>query len=299
MTPRISIGVLIVLILFSCSTCSNMVSKKIDWQGHRGARGLFPENTLEAFIGALDYEITTLELDVVVSKDNQVIVSHEPWMSEEICMNPNGEEFEDGKTNFNIYKMNYADIKKFDCGSKVHPRFPDQKKLKTYKPLLSEVIEAVDDFCKKNNRERVAFDIEIKSDSNYVGTYFPEPTKYVQMVEGVLANYDMKNRLTLQSFDLNILEALHQEKTSAAISFLVENEEGFEANLEKLNFLPDIYSPYYLFVTKELVNEVHQKNMKLIPWTVNDKETMLKLKALGVDGIITDYPNKIKNINDD
>jgi len=296
MIHRIPIGIFLVLIMFSCSTDSNMTSKKMDWQGHRGARGLFPENTLEAFIGALEYDITTLELDVVVSKDNKVVVSHEPWMSEEICKHANGEDFEDGRTNFNIFQMDYSEVKAFDCGTKVHPRFPEQKKIKVYKPLLSEVIEAVDDFCKKNNRERVAFDIEIKSNADHVGTYFPEPTKYVQLVESVLANYDMKGRLTLQSFDLNVLKALHEQKTSADISFLVENEEGFEANMEKLNFLPDIYSPYYLFVTKDLVDKVHEKNMKLIPWTVNDEESMTKLMALGVDGIITDYPNKIKNV---
>jgi len=296
MTHRLPISILLVLILFSCSTDSNMTSNKIDWQGHRGARGLFPENTLEAFIGALDYDISTLELDVVVSKDNKVVVSHEPWMSEEICTKANGEEFEDGKSNFNIFEMDYAEIKTFDCGTKAHPRFPEQKKIKTYKPLLSEVIEAVDDFCKKNNREKVAFDIEIKSNANQVGKYFPEPTKYVQLVEAVLANYDMKDRLTLQSFDLNVLKALHEQKTSADISFLVENEEGFEANMDKLNFLPDIYSPYYLYVTKDLVDKVHQKNMRLIPWTVNDEESMSKLMILGVDGIITDYPNKIKNV---
>ena len=293
------IGILFLLFTFSCSINSKMESKKIDWQGHRGARGLYPENTIEAFIGALEFEITTLELDVVVSADNQVVVSHEPWMSHEICSQADGSEIINDKVDFNIYKMNYDEIRTFDCGSKVHPRFPEQKKMKTYKPLLSEVIEKVDAYCAKNNRERVAFDIEIKSEADHVGEFFPEPKKYVELVEAVLSNYDMKGRLTLQSFDINILKELNIQKTQADISFLVENKEGFESNLEKLDFLPDIYSPYYLFVTAELVKEVHDKNMKLIPWTVNEEEAMLKLKSLGVDGIITDYPNKIKNINDD
>ena len=270
-----------------------------DRQGHRGARGLFPENTIEAFLGALEFEeVTTLELDVVLSADNQVVVSHEPWMSEVICLDENGEEYEDGKQ-FNIFKMNYEDIRKFDCGTKVHPKYPDQKKLKTYKPLLSEVIQKVEEYCSKNNRSQVAYDIELKSHPEHVGTFFEKPKPYIQTVMQLLKSYKILNRVNLQSFDLNILEELHVQKSDNTVSFLVENEDGFDANMEKLSFIPDIYSPYYLFVTSELIEKVHGKKMKLIPWTVNEVEEMKKLKALGVDGIITDYPNKIKAVNDE
>ena len=289
----------LIVCFVSCTTDINMQTNEFDWQGHRGARGLFPENTIEAFLGALEFEeVTTLELDVVLSADNQVVVSHEPYMSEVICLNENGEEFENGKQ-FNIFKMNYEDIKKFDCGTKIHPKYPQQKKLKTYKPLLSEVIEKVEAYCAKNNRAKVFYDIEIKSHSDHVGTFFEAPKPYVQTVMSLLDNYQILNRVNLQSFDLNILEELHVQKSDNTISFLVENEEGFEANMEKLSFIADIYSPYYLFVTKDLVEKVHYKKMKLIPWTVNEEEEMKKLIALGVDGIITDYPNKIKAVENE
>lgn len=132
----------------------------IDWQGHRGCRGLFPENTIISMMEALKYPITTLELDVVVSKDFEIIVSHEPWMSEEICLDEKGQTVKDKQ--FNIYKMSYADISKFDCGSKVHPRFKEQKKIKVHKPKLNDLIMQVEEQLKKQNRS-IYYNIEIKS----------------------------------------------------------------------------------------------------------------------------------------
>jgi glycerophosphoryl diester phosphodiesterase len=101
------------------------LSFAFDWQSHRGARGLYPENTTGAMLEALKYPINTLELDVVVTADKKVIVSHEPWMSDEICLDPDGKSFEGKK--YNISKMSLKDVQEFDCGSKPHPRFPRQR----------------------------------------------------------------------------------------------------------------------------------------------------------------------------
>ena len=128
-----------------------------DWQGHRGARGLYPENTIGAMREALSYPlITTLEFDVVISKDGQVIVSHEPWMSEEICLDPKGEPVKDKAVN--LYKLTAKEIAEYDCGSKPHPRFPHQKKVKTHKPLLKDLLSDIN-----KTHPKIAFDIEIKS----------------------------------------------------------------------------------------------------------------------------------------
>ncbi|HSZ26331.1 MAG TPA: glycerophosphodiester phosphodiesterase family protein, partial [Cytophagaceae bacterium] len=97
--------------------------------GHRGCRGIYPENTLEGFRRAIDLGINSLELDVVVSKDRQLVVSHEPYMNPEICLKPDGSEITPSEEKqYNLYTMTYEEIKKFDCGLKIHPRFPNQKK---------------------------------------------------------------------------------------------------------------------------------------------------------------------------
>src|SRR3989337_2955132 len=98
-----------------------------DLQGHRGARGLRPENTIPAFVYAIDSGVTTIELDLVITKDNQIIVSHEPWMSASICLQPDGSQISGSEEkSFNIYKMDYAQIQQFDCGSKGNEKFPEQ-----------------------------------------------------------------------------------------------------------------------------------------------------------------------------
>ncbi|MFT5385897.1 MAG: glycerophosphoryl diester phosphodiesterase, partial [Saprospiraceae bacterium] len=102
-----------------------------------------------------------------------------------------------------------------------------------------------------------------------------------------------------QSFDPAVMIELNKQAPQVTNAFLVENMEGFEANMAKLDFTPDIYSPYYKFIDTILVTTVHAKNMKLIPWTVNDTEEMKKLIDLGVDGIITDYPDRIALINEE
>lgn len=276
-------------------TITNMepTAPKFDWQGHRGARGLQPENTLQAFLTALDLGVKTLEMDVVISGDKQVVVSHEPWMNAEICQDNRGNDLEDGKAH-NIFQMDYAIIKSYDCGSKPVERFPDQSKAKAYKPLMKNVITVADNFMKSKSKWEPFYNIEIKSRPEWVGVFCPKPDEYVDLVVNELKSLSVENRVTLQSFDTNILEELNKKKSGFETAYLIENQDSFEENMKKLTFIPDIYSPYYLLVTADLVKQVKEKGMKLVPWTVNDEAAMRKLIDLGVDGIITDYPNKIK-----
>jgi glycerophosphoryl diester phosphodiesterase len=108
-----------------------------DLQGHRGCRGLMPENTIPAMLKAIDLGVTTLEMDVVITKDNKVVVSHEPWMEKEITTKPDGSFINTTveSMEFNIYKMNYDEVVKYDVGMKPHPRFPNQQKMKVVKPF--------------------------------------------------------------------------------------------------------------------------------------------------------------------
>ena len=262
-----------------------------DVQGHRGARGLAPENSIPAFKKALSLGANTLELDVVISKDNQVVVSHEPWMNHQICLTPEGESISAEKEKeLNLYQMDYQQIKKYDCGSKAYSDFPDQEKQTTYKPKLSEVIKLVQSFNEQQN-EAVHLNIEIKSLPEGDEVFHPLPKKFVDLVVSALETSKFpKENYNLQSFDFRILKAIHQSYPGIRLAALVYQSD-LQTSLNKLEFQPDIYSPYFPLVNPELIKIAHQKNIKVIPWTVNSREKMLYLLELGVDGIITDYPD--------
>lgn len=128
-------------------------------QGHRGARGISPENTIQAFEKALKLGVNTLELDVVVSKDHKVVVSHEPWLNNDITLDVDGNRISrENAIAFNIYKNNYKNIKKYDVGSLGNSKFPEQEKVAAYKPLLSEVIS----FAEQKNAN-ILYNVEIKA----------------------------------------------------------------------------------------------------------------------------------------
>jgi len=268
-----------------------------DWQGHRGCRGIMPENTIPAFLKALELGVTTLELDVVISKDNQVVVSHEPYFNPDISTAPNGQPVAKG-SKLNLYEMTYADIAQYDVGLRGNPNFAEQQKLKTNKPLLIEVIKAAEDYRKKHNLATFGYNIEIKSEANEYDKWQPQPTVFCDLVYKTIANLLPFERVTVQSFDFNVLK--HWKKQTDAgiykkvtLSALVSNLKGIEKNIEDLGFRPEVYSPYYKLLSQEKVNQLHALGIKVVPWTVNTADEMAALKALGVDGIITDYPNRI------
>lgn len=267
----------------------------IDWQGHRGARGLFPENTTPSFLKALEYpKIRTLEMDVAVTKDSVVILSHEPWMSHKICSRMEGLPVtpEEEQELF-IYQMTYEEVKSFDCGSRGNDQFPEQKPLQVYKPSLAEVVEAVENYCIRSSREKPYYNIEIKSKPEWDNIRTPEVQVFASILIEELERLNLKDKACIQSFDPRALNAVNQLDSSIPTSLLVDNIDGVEGNLEKVNFKPDIYSPHYKLVNSGVVREVHEKGLLLIPWTVNNSEDMQDLVDLGVDGIITDYPDRI------
>ncbi len=281
--------------IFSCKTSKAPVQTPagFDWQGHRGCRGILPENTVPAFLKALDYpEVTTLELDLAVSKDNQLIVSHEPWFNPVICRQPNGDSISRRDAEkFLIYQLTAAEIREFDCGSWGNPRFPKQQKMKAHKPTLREVVEAV-----RVKRSNILWNIEIKSQPQWDGERHPPVEEFARLVIAELNNLGIEKNAVVQSFDVRALQAMRQQAPEIRLAFLIENVRGFDFNLEKLGFTPAIYSPYYQLVSKKLVRKCRANNMKLIPWTVNDVPAMRGLIHLGVDGIITDYPNRIGEV---
>ncbi len=271
------------------------IPESFDWQGHRGARGLMPENTVPAMLKALEYpEITTLELDVVITKDNKVVLSHEPWMSSTICQQPDGTPVPEGEEKtFRILEMTYQEVRQFDCGSKPHPNFSEQEHMTVAKPLLDSVFTKVDAWCAANNRALPNYNIELKSQPEYDGVLTPEPAQFAEMVLDVVYDADMRERVCIQSFDARSLRAVHELDPDLTTAWLVADGQGIEANLEELGFLPTVYSPYYKLLSANAVQKCHEQGLHVIPWTVNDPKEMKALIQMGVDGIITDYPNRI------
>ncbi len=287
----------ILLLLFVSvliSSCSDEMKeqKKIDLQGHRGCRGLMPENTIVGFIRALDIGVTTLEMDVVISKDNQVLLSHEPFLSPEICFDSTGQEIgENMEDSFNIYKMNYEDIAKCDCGSKVNERFPNQQKVVAYKPLLSDVIAAVEKYRTGKSLPTVYYNIETKCLPGSDGNFHPNPKEFVDLLVSVIKSGKIENVATIQSFDPRTLMVAHKDYPDITLAFLIAESAEYEENLKLLGFIPEIYSPNFFLVNAELMQFAAENDMKVIPWTVNDKGSMVELLNAGVDGLITDYPD--------
>lgn len=269
-------------------------STQIEVQGHRGERGHYPENTIPGFLSAIKKGVDVIELDVVISKDNKVVVSHEPVMSSVYMRDPNGESISKAKeSSYNLYKMEYDSIRKFDSGSRGNPRFPEQKKMKTYKPLLSEAIDSIENFLQRNKISPVKYNIEIKSVPSKYGEYQPEPEEFVNLVVEVIEEKGIADVANIQSFDPRPLNILKEKFPEMKIAYLV-SDAGITDNLEKLNFTPDIYSPNYKLVANEsFVDSIHNAGMKLIPWTVNDEEAIKRMIQLKVDGIITDYPERV------
>lgn len=267
-------------------------AQQFDIQGHRGCRGLLPENTIEAMKKAIDIGVTTLEMDVIISKDKQVLLSHEPFLSHEIALDLNGKEIpEDKEKDYNLYQMNYDQIKQYDCGSKVHPRFLEQQKIKTYKPLLSEVIQFAEEYSKTKNK-KLFYNIETKSDPKGDAIYHPAPNEFVDLLVGVLNKTTISDRVYIQSFDVRTLQYLHKKYPKFKTVLLVENKMSIQKNLKILGFKPTVYSPEYILLDKSKVEFLHKKKIKVIPWTVNKTDDMTKIISYGVDGLISDYPDR-------
>ncbi len=265
-----------------------------DLQGHRGARGLMPENTIPSFLKALELEVTTLEMDAVISGDRKVVISHEPYFSSVICSLPSGEPVTElDERNRRMFEMTYDEIAAFDCGLRVHPRFPQQQKMRASKPLLREVVKAAESYVEAHGLDPVRYNIETKSAPSGDGVLHPSPDEFVRLIYQVLVETGIKSRTTLQSFDVRTLQVARRIDPALSLALLVERSQGgsLEEHLEVLGFVPEIYSPEYTLVDARLVEEAHRRKMQVIPWTVNTAPEMRQLKEMGVDGLITDYPD--------
>lgn len=272
-------------------------AQNVSIEGHRGARGYVPENTIESFKKALDLGADTIELDVVISKDRKVVVSHEPWFSSVISTDPKGRKIEkDKEKEHNIFLMDYSEIKKYDVGSIGNAGYPEQKPLKVHKPLLSDVFKAIDKYTKEKNLPAARWNIEIKSDPAGDGKFHPAIDEFVTLVLKDMKKAKVGARAKVQSFDVRPLQAIRKIDPSVRLALLVGNKDGIEKSIERLGFIPESYSPHFSLLDESTVKFCREKGMKLIPWTVNEIADLEKMKQFSLDGIISDYPDRVVKV---
>lgn len=265
-----------------------------DVHGHRGCRGSLPENSLAGFLKATEMGCDYLEMDVVMSGDGNLVVSHEPWMRHDICTTPDGGAITlENERDHNIYTMSLAQIRAYDCGSLEHADFPDQDTRKTSKPTLAQVVGTVDEHAMLSGVAAPSFNIEVKSDPELYGTHQPDPRTLALAVINELDALGITDRCVIQSFDPAILEVFHAERDDITLAFLVEGEGTLDDHLVRLTFVPAILSPHHSMVDERLLNSIRAKDMELIVWTVNEPEEIRRMLDLGVDGIISDYPERV------
>ncbi len=265
-----------------------------DTEAHRGGRALMPENTIPAMLNGLALGVTTLEMDAVITKDKQVIISHEPFFNHEITTTPDGtfiQESEERK--YNIYNMTYAETQQYDVGMKPHPRFPQQQKIKATKPLLSQLIDSVETLAAAKHLRLPFYNIETKTQPLTDNIFHPAPEEFVTLLMKVITDKKITNRVIIQSFDPRTLQIIHSKYPQMKTALLIEDfdKRSLDVQLTQLGFIPTIYSPAYQLVNETLLKACHQKNIKLIAWTVNNKTEIIRLRQMGVDGIISDYPD--------
>lgn len=266
---------------------------EFDLQGHRGARGLLPENTIPGLIKALEFRVTTLEFDIVVTADSQIVLSHEPWFHHHFSTTPEGRPVTPGTgMAHNIFEMDYNEVIRYDVGKRGHVNFPEQEPIPAFKPLMKDAILAVDAHIREHDLPPVFYNIETKSREEWYDIFVPPPDVFARLIYDELKKLGITDRVFIQSFDVRILQYLRDIAPELPLVLLVSNTESLQQNLKQLGFIPDIYSPAFSLVDEKLVKQVHRLGMKIVPWTVNEPEDMIALVKMGVDGIITDYPDR-------
>ncbi len=266
----------------------------LEIQGHRGYRGVMPENTIVACTKALEIGVQTLELDLVISKDHEVVVSHEPYFSHLITTGPNGAVItKKTEKQHNLYQLKYNEIEQYDVGLKPYAKFPEQEKVPAKKPLLKALVKHVESFAKTGGLKTPQYNLEIKRRPRWDGLYHPPVREFVELVLDQVKALQIEQRTCIQSFDTETLQIVKELAPGITVALLVDNLRSVQSNLKRLGFTPEIYSPNYRLVRKATLNACREHRMRLIPWTVNREKHILKMLRLQVDGLITDYPGRV------
>ena len=258
---------------------------QVHYFGHRGARGLFPENSILSFQKALEYPISGVEWDVVVNKDKELVISHEPYFKTSICQAKNISAAE--LKTYNIYRMTQAEIEEIDCGTKYNPNFPEQLKTVSAKPTFKEVIQQI------NFQDKTIL-FEVKSEKKEYGISQPFPEEFAKLILDEVHLSGLEENIIFMSFDPKILNAIYSQDSSFRFIYLTYKPfKSVNKFLSDCNFIPFALGMYFPTITKGRSYALKNKGIKLFAWTVNNKEQTMDLIQKGVDGIITDYPDRI------
>ncbi len=284
-----------------------------DLQGHRGARGLLPENTLPAFQKALDLGVTTIECDMAITRDGVVVIHHDLWLNPDITRGPDGKWLE--QRGPAIAELTFEELRKYDVGrlkpgTEYAKGFPDQVAVDGARiPRLSDLFDLV----KKSGNTKVGFDCETK-----VSPFQPQatrpPEEFTRIVVAEIRKAGMEMRTMVQSFDWSTLRQIQREAPEIRTVYLCSDRSikarrgpggspwlaGFDPE-QYGNSIPRavkaaggrIWAPHFPLVDKEVLAEAHKLGIVVVPWTVNDPLEMNRLLDLGVDGIISDRPDLV------
>ena len=290
----------------------------LDLQGHRGARGLLPENTLPAFARALEIGVTTLELDTAVTRDGVVVVSHDAILNPDITRDPQGQWLT--RNDIAIHDLTFAELQQYDVG-RINPqstyarRFPEQQPLDgTRIPRLADVFALAQ---RAGNRD-LRFNIETKISPEHAHRT-PPPAEFARALIALIRVAGLEKRAAIQSFDWRTLQVVQQEAPEIATVYLTvqqpwldnvragDTSSPWTAGRHVSRFggsLPQIvkaaggtaWSPHYGEVTQSALREAQRLGLKVIVWTVNEPRDIERMIALGVDGIISDYPDRLRRV---
>jgi len=295
------------------------IAQGFDLQGHRGARGLMPENTLPGFAKALSIGVSTLEFDLAVTRDYQVVVIHNPRFEPEIARDANGAWLQQSSPT--IHSMTLPTVKTYDVGrlnpaSKYAQRYPEQQAVDDSSvPTLGEVFELVN----KSGNQQVRFNIEIKINPERPDLTHP-PRIFAQTVVDVIRAYKMEVRTAVQSFDWRALQEVQDIAPDIITSYLTADQKWLNnIQTDRPGVSPwvsgfdvddfdgstaraikaaggSIWSSYHKEVSVDSIKLAHDLGLTVNVWTVNEPGRMRELIAMGVDGIITDYPDRLRRV---
>lgn len=276
----------------ACASVSRVPSKPLrpgfEIQGHRGARAMMPENTLPAFEYALNAGVDVLELDVGVTADDQLVVSHDRRVDTAICRK---HSFDHERSGPLIRSLTLEQIREYDCGSYRNRRFPSQLLIPgTRMPLLAEVFDLIQNSTNPwaNN---IGFNIETKIDEDHPSDTVA-PVVFVNLLVKLIESRGLESRVVIQSFDFRTLRLVKSQYPKIRISALVDSKSLDYADLIK-DLGPDIISPNYRKIDKGKIELIQSFGIRVIPWTVNKRSDWVQLIDDGVDGIITDDPKPL------
>ena len=285
-----------IFVLLAAASCVNKESEyTVDVQAHRGGMGLYPEESLDAMINSVKLGVNTLEMDLCVTQDGVVILSHDLYFHHRYATYPDGTPVMSGDPKVYLYHWSYSEIVKWDVGQKYNPEWPERNYMPEVKPVASDVIRAVEKYTADNNLPPMYYNIEIKSsEAEGEGVLWPEYHEFTDICMAMLESLNLGDRLIIQCFDERALNYINEKYPGHRLSFLWEGyEKDFDHNMTLVNFIPEWVSPEHDNVDSLFMAKAHKLGMKVVTWTVDNPADMERLMDLKVEAIISNYPDRL------